>query len=188
MSRFLAALIALTVSLAACAQETAEEAGTTEEGVAVDAATVEQSIRDDADQFEQAMLAGDVETLSSFYAEDAVLLPANGPRVDGRAAIRDGFTEMFATGAPTAFTLDPTSIVVSEDGTMAYEVGTFSWTGTGPDGTEMTDTGKYLVVWEPVDGEWKISVDTWNSDAMPGAPAEGEVTGSDEAPEGESAM
>ncbi|HUP18667.1 MAG TPA: DUF4440 domain-containing protein [Gemmatimonadota bacterium] len=176
MSRFLAALIALTVSLGACAQDAAEEAGSTEETPATDAATVEASIRASADAFEQAMLAGDVETLSSMYAADAILLPANAPRVDGLEGIRDGFTEMMAAGAPTAFSLDPATIVVADDASMAYEVGTFSWTGPGPDGTEVTDTGKYVVVWEPDGDTWKIAVDTWNSDAMPGAPAAVEAT------------
>jgi uncharacterized protein (TIGR02246 family) len=181
MSRFLAALIALTVSLGACAQDAAEEAGTTEEAPVADAASVEASIRAAADQFEQAMLAGDVEGLTAQYSDDAVLMPAYGPQVEGTTAIRDGFTQMMAAGAPTAFTLEPTTIVVAGDGSMAYDVGTFTWTGPGPDGTEMTDTGKYLVVWEPVGDTWKIAVDIWNSDAMPGAPAEGEAAPAEDA-------
>ena len=169
MTRWLL-ILALLASVAACQQQGGEEAGTTEETPAVDAATVEQSIRDAADRFEQAMLAGDAATLSSFYTDDAVVLAQGQPKVEGIDAIRAEFDAMSPEEArPTAFSLDPESIVVSESGDMAYDVGTFTYTGAGPDGTEMTDNGKYMAIWKPTaDGTWKIAADIWNSDAMPG--------------------
>jgi uncharacterized protein (TIGR02246 family) len=173
MLRYL--ILALALVIPAACQQQGEQAGTTEETPAIDAAAVEQSIRDGADRFEQAMLAGDAAALSSFYADDAVVLAQGQPKVEGIDAIRAEFDQMSPEEArPTAFSLDPESIVVSASGDMAYDVGTFTYTGPGPDGTEMTDNGKYVAIWKPAaDGTWKIAVDIWNSDAMPGAPAEG---------------
>ena len=165
-------ILALLLPIAACQQQTGEEAGTTEETPAVDAATVEQTIRESADRYEQAALAGDVATLTSLYADDAILLPPGMPKAEGIDAVRASYEQMYAAGAPSAASIDAQTIVVSEGGDVAYEVGSFSFSGPGPDGTEMTDNGKYLAIWKPTaTGEWKIAVDTWNSDVMPGAEA-----------------
>jgi uncharacterized protein (TIGR02246 family) len=167
-------ILGLFASVAACQQQGGEEAGTTEETPAVDAATVEQSIRDAADSYEQAALAGDVEALSSTYADDAIMMPPGMPKAEGIDAVRAAYQQMYAAGNPTSASLDSETIVVAESGDVAYEVGTFSFSGPGPDGTEMTDNGKYMAIWKPTaDGTWKIAADIWNSDAMPGAPAEG---------------
>ncbi|MFN2421864.1 MAG: SgcJ/EcaC family oxidoreductase [Gemmatimonadota bacterium] len=172
MARWWFLIVALLV-VAACEQRQAEEAGTTEETAAVDAAAVEQSIRSAQDQFEQALLASDVETMVSFYADDAILLPPGMARAEGKDAIRSVFQQMLSAGNPTQFSLDSPTIVVSESGDMAYDVGAYSFTGPAPDGTTMTDNGKHVVIWKPAGGgEWKIAVDTWNSDQMPGAPSE----------------
>jgi len=159
-------IFAFLLTFAACQQ--GEQAGTTQETSAVDPATVEQSIRDAADRYEQAALAGDVATLASFYADDAILLPPFMPKAEGIAAVTAAYQQMYAGGNPTSASIDPSTIVVSESGDLAYEVGSFSFTGPGPNGSEMTDTGKYVAIWKPIEtGEWKIAVDTWNSDGMP---------------------
>ena len=175
-------ILALVTSLAACQEQSGEQTGATEE--TVDQAGVEESIRAMADQYEQAVLAGDTETLVSFYADDAILLAPGHPKAEGTESIRSTYQQMFAAGAPTGASLEPTTIVLAEGGDLAYEVGSFTFSGTGPDGTTMTDTGKYLVVWKPnAAGEWKIVADIWNSDAMPGAPAaEAETTTAETAP------
>lgn len=166
-------IVALAVSVAACQQQQGEQMGETMETAAVDAATVEQTIRDGLDRYEQAALAGDTETLVSLYTDDAILLPAGMPKSQGIDAIRTAYQQMYATGAPTAFSLEQSTIVVSESVDLAYEVGTFSMSFAGPEGQSVTDTGKYVAIWEPTaTGDWKIAVDIWNSDAMPGATTE----------------
>ena len=165
-------ILALVTGLAACQEQQGEQAGATEE--AVDAASVEQSLRAMADQYEQASLAGDTETLASLYADDAILLAPGMPRAEGIDAIRGAYQQRYAGGAPTEAVIEPQTIVVAEAGDLAYEVGSFRFSGTGPDGTTTSDTGKYLVIWKQnAAGEWKMAVDTWNSDAMPGMSGEG---------------
>lgn len=188
MARWWIPVVALVVSVAACQQREGEQVGTTEETPAVDAATVEQTIRSEAERYEQAVLSGDVETLVTFYSDDAILLPAGMTRSEGTDAIRSAYQQMYSMGNPTAFSIEPQTIVVSESGDIAYEVGTYTWTGPAPDGTTITDTGKYVAIWEPTGtGEWKIVVDTWNSDQMPGAPAPegGETPAETAAPAGQ---
>jgi uncharacterized protein (TIGR02246 family) len=187
MTRWWLLIVALLVSIAACEQQQAEETGTTEETAAADPAAVEQSIRLAQDRFEQALLAGNVETMVSFYAADAILLPPGMARADGVDAIRSAFQHMLSAGNPTAFSLVSPTIVVSESGDMAYDVGAYSFTGPAPDGTTMTENGKHVVIWKPAEaGEWKIAVDIWNSDQMPGAaPAEAQPATQPEAPAGQ---
>src|SRR5688572_3957925 len=99
MTRWWILILALVLPLA-CEQQ-GEQTGTTEE--TVDAATVEQTIRDAADRFSQAMVAGDVATLTSFYADDAIMLPNGAPKTEGIDAIRGEFEKMYSAeggGAP----------------------------------------------------------------------------------------
>jgi ketosteroid isomerase-like protein len=42
----------------------------------------------------------------------------------------------------------------------ASEIGTFSLRTKGPTPQEVT--GKYMVVWEKVGGDWKLAADIWN--------------------------
>ena len=42
----------------------------------------------------------------------------------------------------------------------AREIGTFSLTTKGPSPKQIS--GKYLVVWERVRGQWKLAADIWN--------------------------
>lgn len=159
-------ILALALPIAACS-EAGEQAGTTEE-VVVDAAAVEQTIRTAADAYEQAALAGDIEGLSAPYADDATMLAPGMPKQEGIEAIRAAYGQMYSVGAPTTFSLESETIVVAEGGDQAYEAGTFSSSYNGPDGTPMTDTGKYVAIWKPTaEGTWKIALDIWNSDGAP---------------------
>jgi ketosteroid isomerase-like protein len=42
----------------------------------------------------------------------------------------------------------------------AYEIGRFSMKTKGARAQELT--GRYVVVWEKVGGEWKLAADIWN--------------------------
>lgn len=170
MRRYLGTLFGLTLAgllVLGCETREAGEEGAAEEPVAAGAEDVEASIIAQNDRFEQATLAGDDAALSDLYAEDAVLLPPNMPRSEGRAAIGTTFGEMMTVTPITSLSLETDHVDVAESGELAYEVGTYSIAGTGPDAAEWQDTGKYLVVWKNVDGEWKLAADAWSSDQPP---------------------
>jgi ketosteroid isomerase-like protein len=54
------------------------------------------------------------------------------------------------------------SVHVSAAGDMAVETGSWSTTGTGPDGSG-SDAGKYLTYYRKVDGAWKVAADVSSS-------------------------
>ena len=60
-------------------------------------------------------------------------------------------------------TFVPEQIILSSSGDMALDRGTYKLT-VAPNGTAQTDTGKYVVVWRKIGGEWKAAADIFNSD------------------------
>ena len=77
--------------------------------------------------------------------------------VRGRAAIGrmwKGMAEQVSN--PKVTTLEVKRLSPSAE----REIGTFSLTTKGPSPKEVS--GKYLVVWERVQGEWKLAADIWN--------------------------
>lgn len=172
MNRAVRASLALLVvaGLLACETRTAEETGTTgAEAGSVDPATVESEIDARGDDFERAIEAGDADAVAALYADDAVLLPPNMPRVTGTQGIRSTFAEWLEMDPDAAIELTADEVVVAESGELAYEIGTAQVSGSAPDGGTYEDTGKYLVVWRNDGDEWLMVADMWSSDA----PAEG---------------
>jgi uncharacterized protein (TIGR02246 family) len=97
---------------------------------------------------------------ASYYQDNALLLAAGGPVATGREAIQKAFTGMI--GDPQfALTFAPSKVVVSKGGDMAYEIGDYSITFSGPKkGRPATTKAVYVVVWgKQADGTWKALVD-----------------------------
>lgn len=105
----------------------------------------------------------DTTALVNLYTDDAHMMPANMARADGHDAIHKSWAGVLAMpGLDLKFTSN--TKVVSEAGDMAVDLGTYTFAANGPKGKPMTDNGKYVTVWKKVNGEWKILVDTFNSD------------------------
>ena len=100
---------------------------------------------------------GDFEGVAQLYTVDAIAFPPGSAMVRGRAAIGrmwKGMAEQVSN--PKVTTLEVKRLSPS----AAREIGTFSLTTKGPSPKEVS--GKYLVVWERVQGEWKLAADIWN--------------------------
>ena len=100
---------------------------------------------------------GDFEGIAQLYTVDATAFPPGSAAVKGRAAIGamwKGMAEHVSN--PKVTTLDVKRLSPH----AAREIGTFSLMTTGPTPNEIS--GKYLVVWEKVRGEWKLAADIWN--------------------------
>ena len=55
---------------------------------------------------------------------------------------------------------------VLDGGDVAVETGTLSSTAPGEDGSRVSKTGKFIVVWKRDEsGSWRIHRDIWNFDA-----------------------
>jgi uncharacterized protein (TIGR02246 family) len=100
---------------------------------------------------------GDFVGVASLYTEDAAAFPPGSAMVNGRAAIGTMWKNMAEmVSDPKVTTLDVKSLGPS----AAREIGTFSLKTKGPTPQEVT--GKYVVVWEKVGGDWKLAADIWN--------------------------
>ena len=100
---------------------------------------------------------GDFMGVASLYTEDATAFPPGSAMVKGRAAIGSMWKNVAEKVTdPQVVTLD-----VKPLGTAAArEIGTFSLKTKGSPPQEVT--GKYVVVWEKVGGDWKLAADIWN--------------------------
>ncbi|MGB3184135.1 MAG: DUF4440 domain-containing protein [Cyclobacteriaceae bacterium] len=97
--------------------------------------------------------------LAEVYTEDGAILPPGADIIKGREAIKKRW--ILPEGVTvTLHKATPTELKVSGD--FAYDVGYYEGTTREKDGTENSWKGKYLIVWQKVDGEWKIHMDAWN--------------------------
>lgn len=114
--------------------------------------------------------AGDADAVANLYTEDAMILPPGAPSVAGRAGIRDFIASDIAASGAAGLTFN---VAESDDvgfsGDVAWQNGTFTVTDASG---AMVDAGKYLSVFQKLDGKWLLYRDTWNSDNPPAPPAE----------------
>lgn len=159
------------VALACQTQDTATEQGS-DTTPAVDAAAAREAIMANDEAFAQAFTDGDTAALSAQYAPEAVILPPNGARIEGATAIQEAWGTMIEEAGRPSLDLTTNDVQVAAAGDYAYGHGSYTMSGATPDGEEWSDQGKYLAVWKNIDGEWKMVVDTWNSDNPPAGMAE----------------
>jgi len=117
------------------------------------------AIQEVSDEFVAGLLSGDFADVASLYTENGVLLPPNSPSVTGRAAI----AEFFANFPPVA-QISTTNVAIEGSGDMSYVHGTFQMVMTGPDGSPIEETGKYLEIRRKVGDRWLLAYDIFNSD------------------------
>lgn len=100
--------------------------------------------------------------IAQLYAEDGAVMPANEKAAVGRQAIGEWWSRSMQTpGFDLTFSTD--QLVLSKSGDMALDRGTYRLAATPPQGA-INDTGKYVVVWRKIGGEWKVAADIFNTD------------------------
>lgn len=163
-----ALLISISALLTACQAggKPADNAATATRATAADTGAEERALRGHVDHWLQLVKAKDAAAIADLYAPDGAVMPPNAPISKGRAAIETTWASMMRTpGFDLTFT--PEQIVVSSSGDMALDRGTYRLT-IAPKGTAQTDTGKYVVVWRKIGGDWKAAADIFNSDLASG--------------------
>ena len=164
MTKMLLLLSVTALLLPACQarEKPANDGAEVNSAAAVDTAGDEQAIRAQVDQWLQLVKAKDASGIAAIYAEDGAVMPPNAPIGKGRAAIQQTWASMMRTPG-FDLTFSPEQIDVSSSGDMALDRGTYTLK-VAPAGTTQTDTGKYVVVWRKIGGEWKAAADIFNSD------------------------
>lgn len=105
---------------------------------------------------------GDIEALISLYEPDAAFVAHPGSLAHGPAGIRQSLSAFIAMKGKLALKVTR----VLEAGGLALVVGSWSFTGTRPDGAPVTLTGRNGdVLRRQADGSWRFVIDNpWGTD------------------------
>lgn len=128
---------------------------------------IEEVIRKADASVQVAVERKNLDSLISFYAEDAFLLPTAEPIVKGKEAIRAEWSHIF--NIPNFNNKSVLAKVeVSKAGDMAYTMGYYEAVMMGEDGNLTKEPGKWVSIWKKQsNGEWRIIVDIYNTDIPP---------------------
>ena len=99
--------------------------------------------------------ADETETVLAHYADDALILGAGAPMLQGKPAVAAFLQGLFGGNTLTDVKGNVTDIMISGD--LAVETGTYTMTIIPRNGNAVADKGKYIHVWrKSVDGSWKV--------------------------------
>jgi ketosteroid isomerase-like protein len=130
---------------------------------APDPKAAEAAVRTADLQWSKAAQARDVNTVLSYYSDDAVVMPPNAPMAMDRPTMVKTWTALLGPGADVSWT--PGTVVAANSGDVVYDLGTYTSMTKVAKGKTTTDSGKYLAIWKKQpNGSWKAVTDTWNSD------------------------
>jgi uncharacterized protein (TIGR02246 family) len=124
-----------------------------------------QALKDTEAAWAKAMAAKDYEKGLSYYTDDASVLLANAPAINGKDAIRAAFKPVF-DDPNFALTFQGSRFDVAKSGDLGYAQGAYTLTLTDPKTKKpFTDKGKYLTDYKKqADGSWKAVADMVSSD------------------------
>jgi len=107
-----------------------------------------------------AFFSGDIDTIVSAYAEDAVVIPPDAPAAQGRDAIRKLFAASMATAKPGQSEVFE-NYVVEVSGDMGWDSGVAKVKDAN--GTSVW-SGHFLATWRKKNGKWQTVRDMWTND------------------------
>jgi ketosteroid isomerase-like protein len=117
------------------------------------------------EEWNNAAAARNVDSVASFYADDAIAYPPNEPVAVGKVAARKVWAAYFADST-FSISWKTTHAGGSKGGDLGFTTGTYEDSFMGPDGKRVMERGKYVCIWsKQPDGTWKAIHDTWNTDA-----------------------
>jgi uncharacterized protein (TIGR02246 family) len=108
--------------------------------------------------FGEAVHAGDTAAIGALYSAEGAVLPPNGTKATGRAAVMEFWAGALTAGIASAVLT--TEEISYAGGDTATEIG--SAVLSAKDGS-VVEEGKYIVLWKQEDGAWRLHRDIWNS-------------------------
>jgi ketosteroid isomerase-like protein len=110
--------------------------------------------------YEEAFQAEDVDRVIEFYAPDAVSFPPGYPTSVGRETIEADLQWFFDTfELERDFELAEYEVV----GNYATRLGEWTQTLTPAEGDPIVETGRCMLGWRKINGEWKVVWEIWNT-------------------------
>jgi uncharacterized protein (TIGR02246 family) len=110
-------------------------------------------------EWSQVASEGNVEKTVQYWADDAVVMSADQPMLNGKQAIRKMVEESYKMPG-FRISWQPQSVDVSENGDMAYLLENSQISFTDSTGRPITINNKAVSIWrKQPDGSWKNVVD-----------------------------
>jgi ketosteroid isomerase-like protein/predicted ester cyclase/quercetin dioxygenase-like cupin family protein len=111
-----------------------------------------QALIDTREAWGRVIAAGDVERIFSFWTDDVVIYPVDGPPVTGKAAVRE-YVRRNRQELGVVPRMHLLEVAVSASGDLGYTVGTHEWMDREG---RATRPGQYVTLWRRNEaGEWK---------------------------------
>lgn len=139
--------------------DSATPAGTTAKSFDKNAARREILRADSA--FVRGLTSKNVDSLMPYYDPDVISMSEGGKAVKGMGSVRSSYAEAM-TANPRDMSFESGGVNFSEDGTMAWDYGTYAMTNDVK-GKPVKGAGNFLNVWKRVGGRWVIVAEINNS-------------------------
>ncbi len=105
---------------------------------------------------------GDASGVVELHSDDAIVMPPNIDMVKGKSSIKKVISDGISAGA-TDLVFKTINMYGNEE--YVTEVGRYSLNVINEGEIVMSDSGKYVVLWEQVSkNNWLMKADIWNSD------------------------
>jgi ketosteroid isomerase-like protein len=114
-------------------------------------------IQEKRTRFTQSHITGDTAFLNNIFTNDAKVFAPNSDVVVGRKAIAD-LNTLWVSYNIKEFSEESTALYGNED--YLIDEGTY-FMRYGND--DLIEKGKYINIWKPENGEWKLHSNIWNS-------------------------
>lgn len=123
---------------------------------------IEKTIQALCDSSIELYNKGDYQGVADLYKKETQFLAPDFSRITTREGVAKFWKQTFNAGYRFQ---EVETIEIKISGNLAYWL--FNWVMTHPnkEGEMMTQTGKNVLVWENVNSEWLICLDSWNSPA-----------------------
>jgi ketosteroid isomerase-like protein len=104
-----------------------------------------------------AIARHDIEGMAKYWLTDFVQTIGRGTTSVGKDSILASWKHLFATNATVLYIRSPVTIIVGDNGVMAWETGT--WTAKN----SYSKGGNYSAMWRKTVGEWKLQAELFVS-------------------------
>lgn len=132
-----------------------------------DTAKEEEELMQTSRNWSKAASTGNVDSILSYWADDAVVMSPGEMPLKGKAAIR-GMVEGSSKIPGFRISWEPRSAVVAESGELGYLTEDTQISMNDSLGKPITLHQKAVTIWrKDNNGQWKNIVDIWNANPMP---------------------
>ncbi|MEO6820192.1 MAG: nuclear transport factor 2 family protein [Ginsengibacter sp.] len=150
------ALIAFLVFLSSCVSQQ-DKMEIEQSASAFDIKQGEASIKQSNQRYMKAFKASDSVEVSNCFSKEGKLLIADTPAIEGRDQIKQYFASLMKNGIKN---FEVKSIKIWGDSSLLAEEGTYEMSDINNVDVEK---GKYIVLWKPEGGNWKMYRDMYTS-------------------------